>query len=129
MNTLERETADAMQQELAPDQPKENYSIDRQWDIITIREALSSPDIVRALSAIIIEHRNASMKWPVWPTDMVHAAGIVAGEGGELLKAANHHREGRATEGRDSIQMAYIEAIQTGAMALRFLENFGEIDR
>lgn len=118
---------DLLVSRLAPEQPSkffsEGYSFDRQLDINEIREALDNPKVVRAVSAIICEHQRAVRKWPDWPTDTTHAAAILAGEGGECLKAANHLRDGRPTEGRDSLFMVEREAIQAGAMAVRLLAN------
>lgn len=111
---------------LAPTQPhlfSEGFSIDRMHELNTIRKALDNPGVVRAVSAILVEHQRAVEKWPEWPTDTTHAAAILAGEGGECLKAANHHREGRRTEGKDSLFMVAVEATQAGAMAVRLLEN------
>lgn len=112
---------------LAPEQESqffsEGYRIDKQAEINEVREALENPAVVRAVVAILCEHQRACRKWPIWPTDTTHAAAILAGEGGECLKAANHYREGRPTEGRDSLYMVECEAIQSGAMAIRLLEN------
>lgn len=111
---------------LAPEQPmhfSDGFNIERMHRIKTIRAALANQEVVRAVSAILIEHQRAVEKWPEWPTDIVHAAGILAGECGECLKAANHLREGRTTDGRDSLLMVEVEAIQAGAMAVRLLSN------
>jgi hypothetical protein len=110
---------------LAPDQSKgDGYSIMRQMDINEVREILSNPDVARALFAMILEYGRACRKWPNWPADdLVHAAAILCGEAGECLKAANHYREGRYTDGIDSLYAAECEAIQAGAMAMRFLVN------
>lgn len=121
------ETGDVLKEQLAPNQPStlaaEGYSIIKQIDINDVREALDNPGVVRAVVAILCEHQRACRKWPEWPTDTTHAAAILAGEGGECLKAANHLREGRPTEGRDSLFMVECEAIQAGAMAVRLLVN------
>ena len=115
---------DLLVERLAPARPAgAAYSIDRQADINDIRAALDDPAIVRAVAAVLVEHQLAVRKWPEWPTDTTHAAAILAGEGGECLKAAHHYREGRPTEGRDSLFMVEVEAIQAGAMAVRLLSN------
>jgi hypothetical protein len=70
---------------------------------------------------ILEEYVRASDLY-TFPTDVIHAAAIVVEEAGELLQAANDtyyrdivgHRENLLTE-----------AIQTGAMAVRFLEHIG----
>ena len=65
---------------------------------------------------IVSELRCAEAKFPRWPNDPVHGAAIVAEESGELVKAAIDWYYGRGkpkdVEG---------EAIQTAAMAIRFL--------
>jgi len=69
------------------------------------------------LEAIFKELRYAEKKFPGWPTDVVHAAAIVAEEAGELVQAAldwNYHREEWTTKMEK-------EAAQTAAMAMRFL--------
>lgn len=58
---------------------------------------------------------------PVWSNDAVHAASILTEEAGEVAQAANDFNE---LGGRDCARAAMrAEAVQTGAMALRFLLN------
>jgi len=73
------------------------------------------------LQLIIEELARARAKFPWWPKDPIHAAAIVAEEAGELVK--------------DALQMVYEpdkphniakEAIQTAAMALRFLLSIND---
>jgi len=67
---------------------------------------------------VIDELNNATRKYPNWPTDMLHAVAVVNEESGELTRAVlNHVYHG------DSIEDIRLEAIQTTAMAIRFLEN------
>lgn len=72
------------------------------------------------LSAVWIELSAALQKFPSWPTDPLHAVAVIGEEFGELTK--------------DVLQMAYEpgktnaenvrkEAIQTAAMALRFVAS------
>ena len=70
---------------------------------------------------VLDELARACVKFPWWPTDPIHAAAIVAEEAGELVK--------------DALQMVYEpdkphniakEAIQTAAMALRFLLSIND---
>ena len=67
---------------------------------------------------------NAENKFPDWPADYIHAAAIVSEEAGELVQAANDfvYPECRKTDG-DMKQKMRREAVQTGAMAIRFLLN------
>lgn len=74
---------------------------------------------------IVAEVKRAVEKFPTWPVDPIHAAGVVAEESGELMKSA--------------LQMCYEphktslpdlreEAVQTAAMALRFLVSLDNGD-
>lgn len=67
---------------------------------------------------IVLELNEAILLHPHWPRDMIHAAGIVCEESGELIRSALMHRY----EGGDATEMIR-EAKQTAAMALRFLIN------
>ncbi len=87
-------------------------------------------DLQRYIIAIVMELQSATEKHPGWPTDglyrpvtnlnqlggYVAAAAIVSEESGELIRAALQHEY----EGGQYYAM-HKEAIQTGAMALRFL--------
>ena len=73
-------------------------------------------ELVNVLIDIKNELRNAEKKFPGWPSDPVHGAAIVAEESGELIKAAIDWYYGRG-KARD----VKAEAIQTAAMAVRFL--------
>lgn len=68
--------------------------------------------------AILNELQRAINKFPEWPDDVIHAAAIVNEEAGELIRAALQYEY----EGGDYEEMRK-EAIQVGAMALRFLMN------
>lgn len=67
---------------------------------------------------IIEEYHAAVVKHPAWPKDMVHRAAIVGEEAGELIRGALifQYEKGKLHD-------LEREAIQTGAMALRFLRN------
>lgn len=75
---------------------------------------------IAGLADVYEELAKATKKFPEWPTDPLHALSILGEEFGELTK--------------DVLQMCYephktnkenvrIEAIQTAAMALRFLAS------
>ena len=68
------------------------------------------------LDLIITELRRAETKFPWWPADPVHAAGIVCEEASELMQAAlDVYLRGRPfNEFRK-------EAVSVGAMAVRLL--------
>lgn len=72
------------------------------------------------LLPVLAEIERATRKFPTWPTDPLHALGVVGEEFGELGKAVlqavyEPHKSGRA-QVRD-------EAIQTAAMAIRFVAS------
>lgn len=69
--------------------------------------------------AVVSEVKRAETKFPEWPTDMIHAAAIVAEEAGELSQAAIKW----TYEGGD-IEAAQKEATQVAVTAIRFLKAF-----
>lgn len=73
----------------------------------------------KCIELIQAELQRARIKHPKWPhDDTIWAAGIVCEESGELMRAAVQHRgEGGTLEACD------IEAIQTAATSIRFLER------
>jgi hypothetical protein len=73
-----------------------------------------------AVSDIVAELEQAERKFPGFPTDPVHAAAIIVEEAGELQQAALQF-----TYEGGGFDCLYKEAVQTGAMALRFLLNIG----
>jgi hypothetical protein len=89
----------------------------------------------RHVAAILLELRKAEEKHPIWPTseenfdgqpipkgDFVHAAAIVVEEAGELIRASLQF----AWESGRYYEM-HKEAIQVGAMSIRFLNNAPEM--
>ena len=75
-----------------------------------------------AIELIIAEYERAKQQHPLWPTDPIHAAAIVSEEAGELVQAANDY-----TYDRENVRSTMIEeAVQVGAMAIRFLKNIGK---
>ncbi len=68
------------------------------------------------IQAIFEEVERAEKKYPYWPEDAIHAAAVVNQEAGELAEAclAVRYKKG-------SIEHAAEEAVQTAAMAVRFL--------
>lgn len=71
------------------------------------------------VAVVMKELDRAKTKFPSWPTDPIHAAAIVQEEAGELVRAVLQwtYECDRRTEAED-------EAIQTAAMAIRFLLHF-----
>ena len=77
--------------------------------------------IEEVISLVMTELNKAEEKHPVWPTDLVRAAGVVMEEAGEMIKAVLDHEE------KNTSRYAIItEAVQTAASAIRFLKNFEE---
>ena len=75
------------------------------------------------IQKVVMEVMKAAKKYPTWPTDPIHALAVLGEEYGELNKAV--------------VQMAYEphkasfeqveeEAVQTAAMAIRFLMSLND---
>ena len=71
------------------------------------------------IELIRAEVERAMQKHPAWPNDPVHAAAIVSEEAGELTRAANRFY----CRDYGTVEEMEKEAVQTGAMAYRFLLN------
>lgn len=75
---------------------------------------------------IELEVRKAKRAFPNWPDHPAAQAGIVVEEAGELMKASLEFKYEKGKNGlsvneqKESIRK---EAIQTAAMAIRFLEH------
>jgi selenophosphate synthetase-related protein len=85
----------------------------------------ANPGIKAVVGLICEEYIRAVDAWPNFPVEVVHAAAIVAEEAGELLQAANNVRW--VDDSVDNRENLLEEATQTGAMAVRFLVNIGEL--
>ena len=75
----------------------------------------------KIIEQILTELKKAEDKYPEWPKDIIHQAAIVNEESGELIRAClniHYHNE--------NIFEAEIEAIQTAAMAIRFIKNLNK---
>lgn len=70
------------------------------------------------MATVLAEVARATMKFPTWPTDPLHAVAVVGEEFGELTKAALEHTYEPHKSSRDDVRK---EAMQTAAMALRFV--------
>lgn len=73
-------------------------------------------DAERIIEDIFAELRRAELKFPSFPDDPVHAAAVLCEEAGETLQASLDFYYGRG-----SLEDMRKEAVQTAAMALRFL--------
>jgi NTP pyrophosphatase (non-canonical NTP hydrolase) len=74
------------------------------------------PVVEECLVDILVEYLRARQKHPDWPTDPVHAAAVLGEESGELTQAALQFYYDDADK-----EDMYQEAVQCGAMSLRFL--------
>lgn len=74
------------------------------------------------LDLIQKELNSARAKFNYWPTDPVHAAAIVAEEAGELVRASLRYAY-------EDLRLSELEreAVQTAAMAIRFLNNLYDL--
>lgn len=79
----------------------------------------------KATQMLLHELERAERKFPMFPTDPIHAAAVVAEEAGELVQASIDATYNTRPDDAELFDNMMVEAIQTGAMALRFLINFG----
>jgi len=70
------------------------------------------------MALALAELRRATAKFPTWPTDPLHALAVLGEEFGELTKAVLQHTYEPHKSTRGDVRE---EAIQTAAMALRFV--------
>jgi hypothetical protein len=75
-------------------------------------------NIWNVIMEIGCELEAAERKFPAFPIDPIHAAAILQEEAGELVQAALQF-----TYENGNFEAMRKEAVQTGAMALRFLLN------
>jgi hypothetical protein len=77
----------------------------------------------KVIALIQKELEQAIGKHPKWPTDMIHAAAVIGEESGELTQAClDYHYKEKEKEIYGTSRMQE-EAVQVGAMAIRFLLN------
>ena len=69
---------------------------------------------------VIMELARATAKFPTWPTDPLHALAVLGEEFGELTKAV---LQSVYEPDKSSPEDVRTEAIQTAAMALRFVAS------
>lgn len=79
----------------------------------------------RAAVLALVEVDKAMDKFPTWPTDPLHALAVLGEEFGELTKAVLQltYEPHKASA---SVENVREEAVQTAAMALRFLMSLDE---
>jgi len=74
---------------------------------------------------ILNEVARATKKFPTWPNDIIHAAGVVVEESGELMKAA---LESVYEFPKSTPEDVRKEAVETAAMAIRFIMSWDEAE-
>lgn len=74
------------------------------------------------IEEILTELNRARAKFPTWPDDPIHAAAVLLEESGELMKAVLEACYQKEPDGH-FLQLIEVrnEAVQTAAMAIRFL--------
>lgn len=81
--------------------------------------------VLRLMYEVIEEVERASNKFPDYPTDPLHAVVILGEEFGELSKAVLQNTYETHKTNKEEVRS---EAIQTAAMALRFLMSLDEFE-
>ena len=79
----------------------------------------------RTLKAIVAEVKRAQAIHPEWPSDPMHALAILGEEYGELVQAVLQTTYEYPKSYPDDVEK---EAIQTAAMAIRFLLSIDKYD-
>ncbi len=77
------------------------------------------------VSDVMAELESAADKFPTWPTDPLHAVAVLSEEAGELVRAVLQAVYEPHKAGPREVRK---EAIQTAAMALRFIHSEGRYD-
>ena len=78
-----------------------------------------------ALEHIMVEIHQSMEKYPTWPTDPIHALAVLGEEYGELTKDV---LQMTYEPHKSSIQNVRTEAIQTAAMAIRFVMSLDKYE-
>ncbi len=82
----------------------------------TLKITVQSPEEAMVLIEILEEIKKATAKHPVWPPDAVSRAAIVSEEAGEVIREANHIREGHGDP-----KALRLELIQTAGTCIRMI--------
>lgn len=77
---------------------------------------VNSPEEATVIIEILSELSRAISKHPTWPISPVERAAIVSEEAGEVIREANHLREGHG-----DIKLLRSELIQTAGVCIRML--------
>ena len=79
--------------------------------------------IKQVIDLVVDEVEKATEKFPTWPTDPIHAFAVLGEEHGELNKAI---LQAVYEPDKSTPKNVKDEAIQTAAMAIRFLMSLDE---
>lgn len=89
------------------------------WKLIEMR--MVGIDVASSVLSVLRELERALSKFPQWPNDPIHAAAVLQEEAGELVQGALQATyEPHKSDPAD----VEVEAVQTGAMAIRWLMSF-----
>lgn len=80
---------------------------------------------MKIMEEVRAELDRAIAKFPTWPTDPLHALAVLGEEYGELTKAT---LQAVYEPHKSSMKDVRAEAIQTAAMALRFLASLDQYE-
>ena len=86
-----------------------------------LKITIETPEDAVLLIAIFDEMKIAKAKHPIWPEDVVSQAAIVMEEAGEVIREANHIREGHG-----NFNDLRKELIQTAGTCIRMLKVMNE---
>lgn len=81
--------------------------------------------IDEVISEVLQEVEKATTKFPTWPTQGLHAVGVLGEEAGELYKEVLQMTYEPHKTSKEKIKT---EAIQTAAMAIRFLMSLDKYE-
>lgn len=118
-----------------PGTPEQAIAVLREWgkpSVMTFRheraaqcarllaDAMKTGGVDPVVGPVLAEVKRATERFPTWPTDPLHAVAVLGEEFGELTKAAL-----QTVYEPHKVQPGELrtEAIQTAAMALRFLAS------
>jgi len=97
--------------------------VDSQAQVDKIAQEEKTANMVRVFAEVEEEILSAERKFPTFPTDVIHASAIVNEEAGELSAAAL-----QVTYEGNTWEHVRLEAVQTAAMAVRFLLMFKDLE-
>lgn len=90
------------------------------YGVCDVAKAAPRPAMQSTIVEVLAEIERATAKFPTWPTDPLHAIGVLGEEFGELTKAVMQATYEPHKNGPGAV---HDEAVQTAAMALRFLAS------